>query len=86
MKGAQHQNTVSYRDQYTVGGLLTYAATIPGLVVLVSAPMLALAFVGGVLTALLLHRLRVVLGSTSAGTDPDAENTDAPGATQPTRQ
>ncbi|ERG88016.1 MAG: hypothetical protein J07HX5_00157 [halophilic archaeon J07HX5] len=73
MRDLSHKPTVSYRDQYTLGGLLVYAAVVPAVITVLSAPQLAVAFVGGVFTALLLNRLRGRAGGTALGSDTDTD-------------
>lgn len=72
MRDTPH-TTVSYREQYTVGGMLVYAALAPAVVAVLAAPALALAFIGGVVTALVVGRLGDRPGGTAAGTDGSAE-------------
>jgi len=49
---------VSYRDQYTLGGLALYAAIVPAVVFALRAPVVTLAFAAGALTALAVGRVR----------------------------
>jgi|APHM01.1.fsa_nt_gi hypothetical protein len=58
MRDTPTSPTVSYRDQYTLGGLLLYAAIAPAVVVALTAPVVALAFAAGVLTALAIGRMQ----------------------------
>ena len=76
MRDSSYGPTVSYRDQYTLGGLLLYAAVAPVAIAMLSAPQLALAFAGGVFTAVLLNRLHGRASRNSLGVNTNT-NTDA---------
>jgi len=80
MRDSPH-TTVSYREQFTVGGALVYAAAGPAFIAVLSAPALAIAFVGGAFTALVVGRLR----EESAGAPAETTETDGSAETGPAR-
>lgn len=63
-------------EQYTTGGLLVYAAVVPTLVALLTAPAALVAFTVGAVTALLVRSLRARSTDTDSesrrGSSPDA--------------
>lgn len=81
MRDSPH-TTVSYREQFTVGGALVYAAAGPAFIAVLSAPALAIAFGGGAFTALVVGWLREESGGAPAETDARG---DGSAETAPTR-
>lgn len=75
MRDPSTHPTVSYRDQYTLGGIVVYAAVVPAIVVTLAAPVVTAAFVAGALTAALIGRIR-----SRTRTSPEATTDDADAA------
>lgn len=61
-------------ETYTLGGLLVYAAAVPALIAVLTAPLLVAAFVLGAATAVGTSRLRAE--DTGRGNDPESEGGD----------
>ncbi len=85
MRDSPH-TTISYREQFTVGGVLVYAAIGPAFIAVLSAPALAIAFVGGAFTALVVGRLREESGGTPAETDAQTDGSAETGRVNPTNR